>query len=469
MTWPLGDSAKGICRSMCNSIDILIECVVIGHIARIEDATRRQHEGARVWRMSGPHFASVTSAQRSLSGAQHPGRKQCVSCWCEVVRSGARTSIMMAFIETPCIPNGAACKRTGKCRSAKMTCYSTSRETRSRGSVDCSRCAAGALNQHVAIIRPDPDVLSPLFLRYVLVSPRDADAHVVPAGSGATVIALTKAMIESFEIKAPVDVRHEQRAIAHILGKLDDKIELNRRMNAILEAMARALFKSWFVDFDPVHAKAEGRDTGLPAEIADLFPDGFEESELGEVPEGWKVGNIRDCCTKIENGGTPQRSEPKYWQPATVPWLTSGEVRQSIVIGTDNMISEEGLAFSSAKVWPSGTTVVALYGATAGQVCLLAEKMCANQACCGLVPAESMRSYLYLGASSSVASLERQARGSAQQNLSQQIVADFGMLIAADSVMEAFEDLLNPMFERWILTFTNPAPSPLCATRCCRS
>ena len=88
----------------------------------------------------------------------------------------------------------------------------------------------------------------------------------------------------------------EQRAIAHILGTLDDKIELNRRMNETLEAMARALFKSWFVDFDPVRAKAEGRDTGLPREIADLFPDGFEESELGEVPRGWQVGGIREMC-----------------------------------------------------------------------------------------------------------------------------------------------------------------------------
>ena len=75
----------------------------------------------------------------------------------------------------------------------------------------------------------------------------------------------------------------EQRAIAHILGKLDDKIELNRRMNETLEAMARALFKSWFVDFDPVRAKAEGRDTGLPKHLGDIFPDHFEDSELGAI------------------------------------------------------------------------------------------------------------------------------------------------------------------------------------------
>ena len=84
----------------------------------------------------------------------------------------------------------------------------------------------------------------------------------------------------------------EQRAIAHILGTLDDKIELNRRMNETLEAMARALFKSWFVDFDPVRAKMEGRHTGLPQDIADLFPDRLVNSEMGKIPEWWEVASL---------------------------------------------------------------------------------------------------------------------------------------------------------------------------------
>ena len=87
----------------------------------------------------------------------------------------------------------------------------------------------------------------------------------------------------------------EQRAIAHILGTLDDKIELNRRMNETLEEMARALFKSWFVDFDPVRAKMEGRDTGLSPDVAALFPDRLVESELGEIPEGWEVRPLANC------------------------------------------------------------------------------------------------------------------------------------------------------------------------------
>ena len=101
-----------------------------------------------------------------------------------------------------------------------------------------------------------------------------------------------------FPIRVPVSV-DEQRAIAHILGTLDDKIELNRRMNETLEAMARALFKSWFVDFEPVRAKVEGRDPGLPKSIADLFPDSFEDSELGEIPEGWAVKSVYDVADVV--------------------------------------------------------------------------------------------------------------------------------------------------------------------------
>ena len=96
----------------------------------------------------------------------------------------------------------------------------------------------------------------------------------------------------------------EQKAIAHILGTLDDKIELNRKTNETLEAMAKALFKSWFVDFDPVRAKAEGRPTGLPAEISDLFPDSFEDSELGEIPSGWRVHPLSDIFS-IQGGSQP--------------------------------------------------------------------------------------------------------------------------------------------------------------------
>ena len=147
------------------------------------------------------------------------------------------------------------------------------------------------VNQHVAIIRPNPSKLDPRFLRYFLVSPEVQNRLLSWAGSGGTRNALTKGMIEAFEVPAPQNL-NEQRAIAHILGSLDDKIELNRKMNATLEAISRAIFKSWFVDFDPVRAKAEGRNPGLPKEIADFFPSRFTDSELGEIPEGWGISPL---------------------------------------------------------------------------------------------------------------------------------------------------------------------------------
>ena len=111
--------------------------------------------------------------------------------------------------------------------------------------------------------------------------------------SGSTFKELSGTSLKKIRIRLPAG-REEQRAIAHILGTLDDKIELNRRMSETLEAMARALFKSWFVDFDPVRAKAEGRDPGLPKPLADLFPARLVDSELGEIPEGWEVKCVDD-------------------------------------------------------------------------------------------------------------------------------------------------------------------------------
>jgi type I restriction enzyme S subunit len=320
------------------------------------------------------------------------------------------------------------------------------------------------VNQHVAIIRPDPDQLCPLFLRYYLVSPSMQSHMLSLAGAGATRNALTKGMIESFEVPAPECVI-EQRAIACILGTLDDKIELNRRRNRTLEALARAIFQSWFVDFDPVKAKAAVRREHprwtnaqvsraacpkLKPEIAELFPDRFEDSPLGPIPAGWRVGKVRELCVKVENGGTPKRQIAEYWTPAELPWLTSGEVRQPFVVETKNFISKSGFESSSAKMWPPFTTVVALYGATAGIATLLGMELCANQACCGLVPKDFASCFIHQLLSSELVSLQQQARGSAQQNLSQSIVADFPCLIPPPELLQAFENQVHCLYQRCI-------------------
>ena len=111
------------------------------------------------------------------------------------------------------------------------------------------------------------------------------------------------------EVRYPTDIG-EQQAIAHILGTLDDKIELNRRMNQTLEEMAQAIFQDWFVDFGPVRAKLEGREPYLPPEFWALFPDRLVESELGEIPEGWEIGKIGDVATQRRQGVKPRDIQP---------------------------------------------------------------------------------------------------------------------------------------------------------------
>ena len=121
----------------------------------------------------------------------------------------------------------------------------------------------------------------------------------------------------------------EQRAIAGVLGALDDKIDLNRRMNETLEAMARDLFKSWFVDFDPVRAKAEGRDTGLPGHIADLFPDRLVDSELGEIPEGWAAVPLPDLIEINPTRSLRRNAVAPYLDMANMP--TKGHAPDKVI------------------------------------------------------------------------------------------------------------------------------------------
>jgi type I restriction enzyme S subunit len=156
------------------------------------------------------------------------------------------------------------------------------------------------VNQHVLIIRTDPSVLHSRYLRYWMVAPTSQQHLLSLASAGATRNALTRAMVSDLRFDVPPLL--EQRAIASVLGALDDKIDLNRRMCQTLEEMARALFKSWFVDFDPVRAKMEGRDPGLPKEIADLFPSRLVDSELGPIPEGWTASDF-GCIAEVRREG----------------------------------------------------------------------------------------------------------------------------------------------------------------------
>lgn len=182
------------------------------------------------------------------------------------------------------------------------------------------------------------------------------------------------------QLQVPVFPLHIQKAIAHILGTLDDKIELNRKMNETLEEIAKAIFKSWFVDFDPVRAKMEGRPTGLPDEIAALFPDRLVDSETGEIPEGWKVSTIEAACDQVYSGGTPSTRQPEYWGGAH-GWLASGETRSAFVMDTEKTITDAGIHNSSTKIAFRFDTVIASagQGKTRGQTSLLLLETFINQ------------------------------------------------------------------------------------------
>jgi type I restriction enzyme S subunit len=189
---------------------------------------------------------------------------------------------------------------------------------------DIPICVIGrpmTFNQDVKALRPKPHVQND-YLPYLLLGNKGRLLSLVDLAGHGT------GRLNSDELKA-LDVAlppsDEQRAIAHILGTLDDKIELNRRMNETLEAMARALFTSWFVDFDPVRAKAEGRAPGLPQPLADLFPDSFEDSELGEIPRGWKLGRFGDAVEQLREQENPLSSPEVLFHHFSIPAFDEGQ------------------------------------------------------------------------------------------------------------------------------------------------
>jgi type I restriction enzyme S subunit len=154
-----------------------------------------------------------------------------------------------------------------------------------------------------------------------------------------------------------------------------------------------------------------------------------------------------DCCKIIQSGGTPLRENASFWDNATIPWLTSGEVRKNIIIETENNISETGLQNSSAKWIQEGSTVIALYGATAGQVSLLAIPTTTNQAVCSLTPKENYKYFIYLTMLNCINHMENLATGSAQQNISKGIVEKIPVIIPKESVLKDFDNLGKTLFQ----------------------
>lgn len=181
----------------------------------------------------------------------------------------------------------------------------------------------------------------------------------------AAVPGLNRNHLHQAMVRLPIDLE-EQRAIAHILGILDDKIELNRKQNETLEAMARALFKAWFVDFEPVRAKMEGRWQrgqsllGLPAHLYDLFPDRLVESELGKIPQGWRYSRIGEEVS-VCGGSTPSTKEPEFWEGGQHNWATPKDLstlKFPVLLATGRKITDAGLEKISSGLLPSGTVLL---------------------------------------------------------------------------------------------------------------
>ena len=184
------------------------------------------------------------------------------------------------------------------------------------------------VSQSQMMLRCDPKSADPRFIYYFFRSPAGQHALLMNTSqTGVPAISRPTTSLKSIHLSLPP--LPEQRAIAHILGTLDDKIELNRRMSETLEAMARALFQSWFVDFDPVRAKAEGRDNGLPKHIADLFPDSFEDSELGEIPRGWTVMPLPEAIEVNPARSLRKGTAAPYLDMANMP--TRGHTPDDVV------------------------------------------------------------------------------------------------------------------------------------------
>ena len=212
-----------------------------------------------------------------------------------------------------------------------------------------------------------------------------------------------------------------QDKIVGILSALDAKIENNNKINANLEAQAEALFKSWFVDFTP-------------------FKDHpFVDSELGPIPQGWKVGKLGDYCECVL-GGTPSRSESSYWN-GDIAWINSGEVNKFRICTPSEFITSKGLDNSSTKLLPKKTTVLAITGATLGQISILEIDSCANQSVIGIKQNDNMPyEFIYPTVKVNIKRLLNLQTGGAQQHINKNNVQNLFIVYPPKFILQKYKE-----------------------------
>ena len=248
----------------------------------------------------------------------------------------------------------------------------------------------------------------------------------------------------------------EQRAIAHILGTLDDKIELNRRMSQTLEAIARALFKAWFVDFEPVRAKLAGRWQrgqslpGLPAELYDLFPNRLVDSELGEIPEGWEVKPVSDLA-EVVGGSTPRTDRVEYWQGGIHHWVTPKDLSTlslPVLLDTERKITDAGLSQISSGLLPKGTVLLSSR-APIGYLAIAEVPVAVNQGFIAMKPRPGISNlFLLRWASAAYEEIVSYANGSTFLEISKSSFKLIQVVLPSTSVMAAFDRMSRPMYHK---------------------
>ena len=277
-------------------------------------------------------------------------------------------------------------------------------------------------------LRPkDTSIIYPEFIGYYLRSTKFRALFYGLASSMSTRASLANGDLLGMKVFLPAFATQEK--IAKILKSLDDKIEVNRKINENLEQQAQALFKSWFVDFEP-------------------FKNGeFVESELGMIPKGWRVDRIEDVSQKMASGGTPKSLNKDYYS-GNIKWFSTKELKDCFLFDSEKHISEDALNNSSAKMFPEGTVLMAIYAApTVGRLGILTSSATFNQAAVGIVPKENVGSeFVYLSLLSERTNLNNLASGAAQQNLNVGIVKNYIILVPEQKILDRFNRIVKGVF-----------------------
>lgn len=305
-------------------------------------------------------------------------------------------------------------------------------------------CGKFWVNNHAHIVLGN-ERASTRYLEYAVLG-SDITSYL----TGAVMPKLTQGNLNRIEVPCPP--REVQDAIVGVLGSLDDRITLLRETNATLEAIAQALFKSWFVDFDPVRAKMAGRTPeGMDEATVTLFPDALEETELGLVPAGWKVGSILGIA-KLLSGGTPKTDRPEYWG-GNIPWASAKDVSQAsdpVLLTTERTITELGLNGSSTKLVPAYATAVVARGATTGRLVMFGKELAMNQTCYALVSRQNTPTVLSLQLRREIGRLVSAAHGSVFDTITTITFEKSVCLLPPEALCTQLEQITRPIFDKII-------------------